>query len=123
MNLLIVEDNPTVRKLIRRATTDVADSVVECDDGTQSLAAYEEHRPDVVLMDVRMPGMDGLTATRLLLVHHPEARVVILTDYDDDEVRAAARDAGACSYALKNNLTDLDEVLLEAYNSPANPKA
>jgi CheY-like chemotaxis protein len=119
MTLLIVEDNPTVRKLIRRAVADVADTIAECSDGADSLAAYEAHRPDVVLMDVRMPGMDGLTATRLLVRHHPAAKVVILTDYSDDEVRQAAREAGACAYALKNNLTELDDVLLAACSGPS----
>jgi two-component system response regulator DegU len=116
MTLLIVEDNPTVRKLIRRAAADVASTIVECGDGAESLLAYETNQPDVVLMDVRMPKMDGLTATRLLIRHHPTARVVILTDYDDDEVRSAAREAGACSYALKNNLTELDEILVAVHN-------
>jgi DNA-binding NarL/FixJ family response regulator len=69
-------------------------------------------------MDVRMPRMDGLTATRLLLQHHPSAKVVIVTDYNDEEVRSAARDAGACAYALKDNVTELDDVLLAAYNRP-----
>jgi CheY-like chemotaxis protein len=118
MTLLIVEDNPTVRKLVRRAAADVAETIFECEDGADSLAAYETHRPDVVLMDVRMPRMDGLAATRLLLHHHPAAKVVILTDYNDDEVRFAARDAGACAYALKNNLTELDDVLLAANKMP-----
>jgi DNA-binding NarL/FixJ family response regulator len=118
MILLIVEDNSTVRKLIRRAVADVADIIVECEDGSDALRAYESCRPDVVLMDVRMPSMDGLTATRLLLKHHPHAKVVILTDYNDDELRSAAREAGAYAFALKNNLTELDEVLLNAYGSP-----
>jgi CheY-like chemotaxis protein len=120
MILLIVEDNSTVRKLIRRATEDVAEVTVECEDGADSLEAYEKHRPDVVLMDVRMPRMDGLSATRILLRHYPEAKVVILTDYSDDELRSAAREAGACCYALKHNLTELDEVLLEAHRKPSN---
>jgi CheY-like chemotaxis protein len=112
MKILIVEDNPTVRRLIRMATSEIADQIVECEDGADSLAAYVAYRPDLVLMDVRMPRMDGLSATRLLLTHHPEAKVVIVTDYDDDTLRSAARDAGACAYALKNNLTELDALLL-----------
>ena len=64
MTILIVEDNPTVRRLIRRAISDIADSVIECEDGADSLRAYIAHRPNIVLMDVRMPGMDGLAATR-----------------------------------------------------------
>jgi two-component system response regulator DegU len=111
MTILIVEDNPTVRRLIRRATSDIADSIFECEDGADALAAYNAHHPDIVLMDVRMPRMDGLSATRQLLRHHPDARIIIVTDYNDDELRGAAREAGACAYALKHNLTELDTVL------------
>jgi CheY-like chemotaxis protein len=117
MTILIVEDNPTIRRLIRRAISDIADNIFECNDGADALAAYTEHRPDAVLMDVRMPRMDGLSATRLILQQHPAARIVILTDYNDDGLRSAAREAGACAYALKNNLTELDTVLRDALNS------
>jgi CheY-like chemotaxis protein len=118
MTILIVEDNPTVRRLIRRATSDIADNVVECEDGADSLEAYSAHRPDIVLMDVRMPRMDGLTATRKLLREHPAAKVIILTDYNDDQLRSAAREAGACAYALKHNLTELEEIILRASAGP-----
>jgi len=116
MKILIVEDNPTVRRLIRRAISDVADSVVECEDGADSLDAYVENRPDIVLMDVRMARMDGLTATRRLLREDPAAKVIILTDCDDDGLRAAAREAGACAYALKHNLTELEDIIVQAYS-------
>lgn len=113
MTILIVEDNPTVRRLIRQAISDIADVIIECEDGADSLAAYTANRPDIVLMDVRMPRMDGLTATRKIMAVYPDARIIIVTDYDDDEVRTAAREAGASAYALKHNLTELDEVLLQ----------
>lgn len=118
MTILIVEDNPTIRRLIRRAISDVADNIIECEDGADALAAYAEHKPDAVLMDVRMPRMDGLSATRELLRHHLQARIIIVTDYNDDALRSAAREAGACAYALKNNLTELDLVLRGVLNSP-----
>jgi two-component system response regulator DegU len=118
MTILIVEDNPTVRRLIRRATSDIADQILECDDGADALGLYTTHRPDVVLMDVRMPRMDGLSATREILRYHPGARIIIVTDYDDDELRNAAREAGACAYALKHNLTELDAVLQEVLRHP-----
>ena len=114
MIVLIVEDNPTVRRLIRRAVSDIADNIFECEDGADALAAYNAHRPDIVLMDVRMPRMDGLLATRQLLRHHPGAQVIIVTDYNDDELRSAAHEAGACAYALKHNLTELDSVIKKA---------
>jgi CheY-like chemotaxis protein len=114
MTILIVEDNATIRRLIRRAISDFTDNIFECEDGADALAAYREHRPDAVLMDIRMPRMDGLAATRELLRHHPGARIIILTDYNEEELRSAAREAGACAYALKNNLTELDAVLKAA---------
>ena len=61
-------------------------------------------QPDIVLMDVRMPRMDGLAATRQIREFHPGARVVIVTDYDDEDLRKAAMEAGARGYVLKQNL-------------------
>ena len=114
MKILIVEDNPSVRKLIERATADIADETIVREDGADALDAYEEHRPDIVLMDVKMPRVDGLAATRQIVRIHPEARIVIVTDYDDDVVRDAAREAGACAFALKTNLTDLEGIIQAA---------
>jgi CheY-like chemotaxis protein len=121
MTILIVEDNSTVRRLIRCATSDMADDIFECEDGADALAAYIKHRPDLVLMDVRMPRLDGLSATRELLRHDPRAKVIIVTDYNDDEVRAAALEAGASGYALKHNLTELDTVLHNVLGRPTLP--
>jgi CheY-like chemotaxis protein len=113
MTVLIVEDNPGVRRLLRRAVQQIATSIWECSDGTGALAAYSEHLPDIVLMDVRMPGMDGLEATRHIRSVYPEARIIIVTDSDDDETRVATREAGACAYALKQDLTTLEALICE----------
>ncbi|MBI4903943.1 MAG: response regulator transcription factor [Acidobacteria bacterium] len=107
MTLLIVEDNEGIRRLLRSVVADVADVVWDCCDGAGALDAFLMYRPDIVLMDIRMPGMDGLAATRQILLSDPTAKVVIVTDYDDDDLRVAARQAGACGYALKRNLLDL----------------
>jgi NarL family two-component system response regulator LiaR len=111
LRVLIVEDNPSVRRLIRMAIIDSVAEIIEREDGSEALDAFEEYRPDVVLMDVRMPTIDGLTATRLLLKQHPLAKIVIVTDYSDETLREAAYDAGASGYVLKNDLTVLETVI------------
>ena len=111
MRILIVEDNLSVRKLIRRMITESAEQIVEREDGAEAVTAYELYLPDIVLMDVKMPHMDGLTATRELLNRFPLAKILIVTDYDDDGLRRAARECGACGFALKSNLMDLEELI------------
>ena len=66
MTILIVDDNPGFRSLIRHALTGLARDISECVDGADALAAYTEHQPSVVLMDIRMPRMDGVEATRAI---------------------------------------------------------
>jgi two-component system response regulator DegU len=93
--------------MLRRAIASAATDIHECCDGEDALSLYIDVRPDVVLMDVRMLRMDGIAATRQIISNYPDARIVMVTDYDDEEIRAAAREAGACGYALKQDLTDL----------------
>jgi CheY-like chemotaxis protein len=109
VTILIVEDNATVRRLIRRAICHLTTEIYECGDGADALTAYSAHRPDLVFMDIRMPRMDGLTATRQIAQRYPEARIVIVTDYNEEQLRIAAFAAGAIGYALKDNLTELEE--------------
>jgi two-component system response regulator DegU len=111
MTVLIVEDNSGVRTLLRRALLGTASQVWECNDGADALQSYADYRPDIVLMDVRMPVMDGLMATRQICQSDPSARVVIVTDYDDEDLRCAASAAGACGYTLKQDLSELIDLL------------
>ena len=112
MTLLIVEDNAGIRRILRRTLVDTASAIWECSNGTDALAAYEEHRPDIVLMDIRMPGIDGLTATRQIRGYDPSARVIVVTDYEDEGMRMAALEAGARKYVLKQEISDLPEIVL-----------
>jgi CheY-like chemotaxis protein len=112
MKLLIVDDHSAMRRLLGRVVNDLFSLVVECEDGADALAAYEQHRPDWVLMDIEMQQMDGITATRDIMQVFPEARVVIVSKYEDEQLRGAARTAGACGYVVKENLLAL-RVLLQ----------
>ena len=123
MTVLIVEDNPGIRRLLRHVLAGIASTVWECSDGTEALPAYVAHRPDVVLMDIRMPRMDGLAATRQIRSFDPAACVVIVTGYQDDALQAAATEAGAAGYALKENLPDLPRMIGSLRSSGLPPAA
>ena len=111
MKLLIVEDNAEMRRLITGLVRDIAETINECSDGSQALAAYIEDQPDWVVMDIRMDLLDGITATRKLIETFPEAQIVIISDFDDAKLRAAASAAGACAYVMKEDLFALRRIL------------
>jgi CheY-like chemotaxis protein len=111
MKLLIVEDNEQMRRLIKYLVNDLAEMIHECVDGSLALAAYEQQRPDWVLMDIKMGGTDGIATTRQITTAFPNARVMIVTDYDDAELREAARDAGASEYVVKEDLSAVRRIL------------
>jgi CheY-like chemotaxis protein len=121
LKILIVDDNAAVRRLIAAIVLPLADEIRECADGADALAAYEAQRPDLVLMDIRMKQVDGIEATKRIKAMDPAAKIVIVTDYDDGALRRAAMDAGACDYALKDNLADLVQLLgaIESDRPPA----
>ena len=94
---------------------DLADPIFECRDGQAACDAYTSHRPDWVLMDAKMVRMGDLEATRRIVASDRTARVLIVTDYDDAHWRAAASEAGACGYVLKDNLLEVRRLLKEAH--------
>ena len=112
MKLLIVDDNADTRKLIRTVVRKCSEDIVEGRSGTEAIASYIQYKPDWVLMDIEMLGMDGLTATKTIKRDYPEAKIIMVTMYDDERWRLAAQEAGASGYVLKENLTQLPSLLL-----------
>ena len=110
MKVLIVDDSSAMRRLLRSIVGDFSE-VFECEDGSQALSCYESFRPDWVLMDIRMPGINGIEATRRILGSYADARVVIVTNFADERMRESARLAGACGYVLKEDLSVLKQIL------------
>lgn len=101
---MIVDDHTAFRAMVGTLLRAADAVLLECESGRQAVDQYPTFQPDVVLMDVAMKDMDGLTATAELTARFPTARVVILTQYDDPDLRAAAERAGACDYVLKDGL-------------------
>jgi DNA-binding NarL/FixJ family response regulator len=104
IRILLVDDQRLMRDGLRTLLELEGDLkvVAEAENGQAGLDAYEQFEPNVVLMDIRMPGMDGVEATRRLIERWPEARVVILTTFDDDEYIFEGLRAGALGYLLKD---------------------
>jgi DNA-binding NarL/FixJ family response regulator len=103
IRVLLVDDDDLMRAGLRSvlSSDETIEVVGEASDGREALARARTLTADVVLMDVRMPGLDGIAATRELLAVQPEARVVILTTFEQDDYIFGALDAGASGFLLK----------------------
>jgi DNA-binding NarL/FixJ family response regulator len=110
ITILTADDHPLIRDglaAVLRAESGLQ-VVAEAANGEEAIEAYARLHPDIVLMDLRMPVMDGLTATRAILADDPNARIIVLTTYDGDEDIHRALAAGARGYLLKDMMrTDL----------------
>jgi len=104
VRVLLVDDDALVRAGLRLilSSADDIDIVGEADDGADAVAAVQQHRPDVVLMDIRMPRVDGISATAALRALHTPPQVVVLTTFQADEHVVAALRAGASGFLVKD---------------------
>ena len=105
---MIVDDHPQVRRglAVFLELWDDFLLVGEAENGEKAIALVEQLHPDVILMDLVMPVMDGVTATRIIRNHFPDVQIVVLTSTVDLEVIQQALDAGAKTYMLKNVTID-----------------
>ncbi|MEJ7803923.1 MAG: response regulator transcription factor [Candidatus Limnocylindria bacterium] len=104
IRVLVVDDHPVVRAGVQGMLASHADFDVigEASDGEDAVTKVEALNPDVVLMDLRMPGVDGVEATKRIRARHPGVQVLVLTTYDTDDDIVRAVEAGAVGYLLKD---------------------
>ncbi|MFE3544609.1 response regulator [Nocardia sp. NPDC059177] len=104
ITVLLADDQRLVRAGLRMLIEDTTDLAVvgEAADGVQAVRLHAELAPDLVVMDLRMPGLDGVAATRQILAASPRAKVLVLTTFDDDEHLFPALAAGAAGYFVKD---------------------
>ena len=108
IRILIADDHPIFRAGLRNLIEHQGDMVVvaEASDGDQAVAAFLQHRPDVTLMDLRMPVLDGTAAIAAVMKHDPGARIIVLTTYDGDDDVYRAVQAGARGYLRKDTFAE-----------------
>jgi DNA-binding NarL/FixJ family response regulator len=119
--VLLVDDAAAIRNALRGVLEDAGIEVVgEAPDGAQGVALAGSLRPDVVLMDLRMPASDGFQATARIVKDHPEVRVVVLSAYESEESVEAVMAAGAFAFLPKDCGTDrIRDVVLAAWHAQA----
>lgn len=118
MNILIVDDDVLVSgalKTILEANEDITVSAVGT-DGEDAVSLYRKHCPDILLLDIRMKKMSGLEASEIILKEFPEAKILLLTTFSDDEYIVKALKLGAKGYLLKQDYTSLLPALRAVYS-------
>jgi len=107
VKIMIVDDNARMRRTIRETLSELQAEICECGDATEAITTYSYFRPDWVLMDVMMEPMDGISATRAIITIDPKARVIIVTQHDEERLKIAAHEVGAIGFVLKENLSEV----------------
>lgn len=115
MTVMIVDDNSRIRSMIRKIIQSIAETIYECPDGIDAVQMYSRVHPDVVLMDIKMPKMDGITAVEKIMQMHPQANVIIVSNYNDEGFIEKAKRIGVKQYVLKENIYQLP-IYLQQYN-------
>ncbi|MGT2712777.1 response regulator transcription factor [Streptococcus oriscaviae] len=122
IKVLIVDDQELIReslKIVLSAHTDIA-VIGSVSDGTEVIDAIQKERPHVILMDIRMPKMDGVLCTKLVKETYPDIKIIILTTFDDDDFIFSALKYGASGYILKGvSMEELHQAILTVYNGGA----
>jgi two-component system, NarL family, response regulator LiaR len=119
IKVMIVDDHPIVRDGLRNMLLafDDLELTGEAENGCAALACCHQNLPDVILMDILMPGINGILTTRTILDHYPQVKILILTSYPTDDLVQEALESGAIGYLLKNASIDtLASAIRAAYS-------
>jgi DNA-binding NarL/FixJ family response regulator len=122
MKLLIAEDNDETRGFIKSLMSSSADEILEASNGNDAVLSFGKHHPDWVLMDIEMPEMDGIEATRRICSEFPEAKILIVSAHDGARMKSAALQAGARGFCSKDDLLSLRSLILDGLHLHSDSK-
>lgn len=111
MNVLIVDDNIKMRNFMKSMLIKWKHNVYEASNGETGIQLSIEKKPDLILMDINMEAMDGIEAVSIMREKKVEAKMIMVTDYDEKILRSKAKEAGADDYVLKENLLTLEKMI------------
>jgi CheY-like chemotaxis protein len=114
MKIMIVDDNRKIRDVIKSVLLEYQAEIFECEDAKSAIENYDCFRPDWVLMDIELDGMDGIAAAKEISKNDSKAKIIIVTNYDEPQFRSAARSAGAVAFVNKENLHELNGIISAA---------
>ena len=111
LKIMIVDDNAELRAFVRNLLSDLAEEICDYGDGASALAHYDQHRPDWTVVDIVMPGIDGLAVTSWIKSRYPNARVAVMTQNDNPKLKARAFQMGATVFVPKDDLLQLRSLM------------
>lgn len=111
MKLLIADDSSAIRSFIKNICKDMFNEIFECEDGRDAVEIYKKEFPDWVLMDIKMKEMDGITAAKLIYEEYPAAKIVIVSQYNDEGIYEASIKSGAVGFINKEDLSLIEKII------------
>jgi len=111
MKLLLVDDNNRIRNVMKNIYSPHFEEVIECGDGAEAVLAFNDSLPDWVVMDIKMKTMDGIEATEKIISANPDAKVIIVSQYNDETTINAVKKAGAIGFVSKENLSRVIDLI------------
>ena len=120
MKLLIVDDNREIRDMLKIICSHLFVRILECDDGVSAVKIYNNEKPDWVLMDIKMKKMDGISATEKIISNYPDAKIIIVSQFNDRNFINSAKNSGAIEFVSKEDLTKIEEIIKKYLNNPDN---
>ncbi len=112
MRIMILDENSGMRTTLRQLLSGLCDDVVECGSGEEAITLYTHRKPDLVLSEISLPGLDGIETLKSVLRSDPAVRWIFVTEEDDLPIRTDAFDAGAEAYFMKEDMIEVQEYLM-----------